>query len=1496
VSKDISGRIAGLSPDEKRALLARLLSEDGGRHADKVSVAQRRFWVLRQMEATVPTHVTAVYEVHGGLDLDRLQECLAAVVGRHALLRVAFVEVEGRPLRVALPQSWTGASLVDVSTRSLEEQDAAVADVVAGDARQPFALESGPLARLTVVRRGALHHVLVVTAHQLVADRASLAVITTELAELYAAGTEGREARLDPAAASFDEFAAWQREWLASAEGEADLDWWRGRLAGVVPGGVPTERPGVRVQAFEGARRSWRVPDELRVGIDRLAAGAGVDTRMVVVAALEVVLARWSGSTDLPVGVPVAGRWRARWGQVVGPCENTLVWRTDLTGNPSFHEILARLRQVAAEAWTHRLVPFERLVEELAPHSDVGVAPLFQVRVLLDDAPPQRWRAGALRWEEVDAATGLAPFEVTVRVAPSADGAMAVLVEFAVGAVAPDTAERLLAHLEVVLEAAVADPGRRLAEIPLLPEAERAALASWNATGRPFPADCCVHELIEQQADRSPTAVALIAGGARLSYRELDERANRLAHCLRAGGVGPETRVGLVAERHAAVVVGLLGVLKSGGAFVPLDPEWPAARVAFVCQDAGVEMVVCPRRLWDRFGGSWRLVCPEEQGSPAMGWPAERPALLAGPDNLADVMYTSGSTGQPKGVLVAHRQLVNSTMARYDFFPGKVGAYLMLAPISFDASAAGLYWPLSTGGTLIYPTDHQLRDPRLLARLVTEYQASHLDGAPSQYEVLVEAVPQALQGLRCCILAGEPLPPYLVERHYHAVPGTPLFNEYGPTEATVWSTAYLCRPTGGDGTGTVPIGRPVANVRVHVLDRDLNLAPVGVPGELCIAGANLARGYLNQPGFTAERFVPNPHGLAPGERLYRTGDLARWRADGSLEFLGRADTQVKIRGFRVELEEIEAQLGAHHGVVQAAVAASQGGPGDTRLIGYVVPRAGQAAPSNQELMAFLAERLPGYMVPSLFVTLDAMPQNPQGKVDRQRLPTPAQAAGAASQALEEPRTKLERETAQTFAEALGVERVSLHDDFFTLGGNSLQMARIGARLSAAFGLELPLHALFTVPTVAGVASRIELLQREGFKGLLATRDPVAMLDAEAVLDPSINVEGLPLADISSPGGIFLTGATGYVGIFLVEQLLEQTGADVHCLVRAKDPEEALERLRRTAAHFKVDWDERWDARVRAVVGDLAKPLFGLERSAFEALARTVDVIYHNGALVNFALPYSVLKGPNVVGTVEVLRLASTTTAKLVNYVSTIDVFIGSHMPRPFLERDLPERPPRVPFSYPQSKWVSEKLLVASRARGLPVTIFRPSIMMGHTRTGACHEMNYVLVGLRGFLDLGVLPRYDEILNAVTIDYATRVLVHVSRQESSIGGIFHIWNVDALPTTATYEWVRSYGYDFEVVPFDEALEKAIRAGPEHPIFPLVPVMLLYSSGDAGLPMDWDTERAIDNRIECASTLAAIEDYPIECPPIDEPYLHACLSFLIERGVLKPPRRRVAVSPP
>jgi thioester reductase-like protein len=531
------------------------------------------------------------------------------------------------------------------------------------------------------------------------------------------------------------------------------------------------------------------------------------------------------------------------------------------------------------------------------------------------------------------------------------------------------------------------------------------------------------------------------------------------------------------------------------------------------------------------------------------------------------------------------------------------------------------------------------------------------------------------------------------------------------------------------------------------------------------------------------------------------------------------------------------------------------------------------------------------MIPSLFVYLDALPLTRNGKIDRKalgaevggRAGAPRPAAGG------DPSNLLEEEVGRVFAETLGLERVGLHDDFFELGGTSLLVSRVGARLGSAYNIDLPLHEFFTVPTVAGVSKTIGIYRRKGHQGILETRDPKA-LAAEAFLPPEIRAEGLSVADHTRPAGVLLTGATGYLGAFLLEQLLAETAADVYCLVRAEDAAAARRRIRETIEKFQVPWHASFDRRLHPVPGDLGKPLLGLAPDAFAALSRSVDSIYHNGALVNFVFPYSVMKAPNVGGTREILRLACHERAKAVHYVSTIDVLIGSHSPRPFLEDPLPPEPRRVPFSYPQSKWIAETMCMTARERGVPVSIFRPSIMMGHSVTGACHETDYILVALKGFLDLGILPEYREILNSIPVDFASRAIVSIGQRPQAIGGIFHLWHVDAVPTMKTYDWIRSFGYEFDIVPFETAFRRANAVAPSHPIYPLLPVLHLYAAGDSGARMEWEIHKEIDARSECARTLELLEGTGIECPPIDEKYMHDVLGFLSRSGQLAAPVAR------
>ncbi|MEU4620095.1 amino acid adenylation domain-containing protein [Actinoplanes sp. NPDC023801] len=1483
-------QVGQLSDEEKRALLTQLLGRDGDREGERLLQSQRRFWVLHQVSTQVPTHVVRIVDVDGPLDLGRLRAAATALVDAHEELRTSWVPVEGRPVGAVREPGAVHPEVLLVETAGGEVLEDAVARLRVREAGRPFDLSEAPLLRIAVIPRGAGRHEVILTVHQMVGDEVVADRLLGQLVDAYETLTGGGTPRFDRASTTLGEVVDRRRSWLRSPAARREIEFWEKRLAGVPALDLPSDhaRAADRMPSLRGSRSTRPLPAELVTKLQDLAGAEDVTASAVVLTGLVVLLSRYTRENDIAVGLPVDGRYEERLAGVLAPLENAVVLRTLLDPDESFRELLRRVASGRKQAHERQQLPFEEVVAKLAPEADFSRSPLFQVRY--DDREPQfgAREAGGVTWRLADLDDGLSAFDLSVHLRTGEDGGLRLHGVHNADLFDADTIDLLLDHLIALLGDAADEPDQRHAALGMLTDHELArALGEWNSTDADYPRDATLHGLFAEQVARTPDKLAIVAGTDRLTYAELDRWANQLAHRLIRSGVGPESLVGVIANRRIGAVVAFLATMKAGGGYVPIDPEQPAERMRTILSDAGITVVVA--------AGEAEMVL---QPVPCDPWiradsdevraePDTDPAVAVDPANVAYVIYTSGSTGSPKGVVVPHRQIVNSTLARSAFGREAPESYAIPVALSFDASAAGLYWTLLTGGRIVLPSDDQVANPALLARLVQTERITHITHMPSYYQLLLAAGGRQMISLKDVSAGGDVFPAQLAVDHYKALPWTKLYNDYGPTEVTVWATAQLATPD-EDGA-SVPIGRPIQNTRVYLLDDDLNPVPIGVPGEIHVAGDGLARGYLGQPALTADRFVPDPFSAEPGGRLYRTGDLARHRADGTLEFLGRVDTQVKVRGFRIELGEIENALQRHPGVT-SAVAGTRRHPGGTEdhLVAWFIPADPANPPSGDELTAHLNRLLPHFMVPVAFLARDEFPVNPNGKVMRSALPDPV-AAPATLPSGAVPRRRVEKEIAEVFAEALGVARVGLHDDFFSYGGSSLQLSRVGARLSKAYGLELPLHALFSTPTVAGVASRVELYEREGFEGLRATRDAADDLDREALLDPIITAANLPQADFFNAKAILLTGGTGYFGVFLLDQLVAQTTADIYCLVRARDPAAGKKRLRDACEHYEVPWDDRFERRVHAVCGDLGKPLLGLSPSDFDHMSRIIDTIYHNGALVNFSMPYSALKAPNVDGTVEMLRLASRYKVKQVHFVSTIDVFIAAHMQRPFLEVPLPSRPPQVPFSYPQSKWVSEKLITHAKDRGLPVTIYRPSIMMGHPRTGACHAQNYVLTALRGFLEFGILPDYPESMNAITLDYASAAMVHVSRQEKSLGNIYHLWNTEAIPHNALFPWIKSYGYPFEVVDFDEAVQLAINAGPDHPVYPMVPVLLLYTSGDAGVEMSMETEDAIDNRSECINLLDGIEGTGYRPAPLDEKYMHDCLDFLVRHGQLDPPER-------
>jgi amino acid adenylation domain-containing protein/thioester reductase-like protein len=986
-----------------------------------------------------------------------------------------------------------------------------------------------------------------------------------------------------------------------------------------------------------------------------------------------------------------------------------------------------------------------------------------------------------------------------------------------------------------------------------------------------------LHRLIERQVDESPTACAVTYLGTDLTYAGLDAWANRLAHRLRRYGVGPETSVAVIAERGVQTVVALLAVLKAGGAYVPIDPANPPHRFHYLMADCGASVLVSPESLSGAVPqGGWTTVLSDAEH---LGdEPDERLDTAVQPGNAAYVIYTSGSTGEPKGVTVTHRQITHTTLAQWELDRPEPACFLLLVSFSFDASAVGLYWTLTRGGQIVVPSAEEHRDPRVLRDLIAKHRVTHLDCTPSLYSLIHADEATALASLHCVIVGGEACPRPLVQRHHDLLPECLLINNYGPTETTVWTTTATLTPAGPEAV--VPIGFPIAGSGMRLLDEGLRPVADGQVGELFVGGAGVARGYHRRPGLTGGWFLPDPWAAAPGGRMYRTGDRARRLPDGQLEFCGRVDHQVKVRGYRVELAEVELALAGHPAVVGAVA--------DVRVLGesasLVAWVAGDADP--EEVRTHVAALLPAHMVPSRIVVLDKLPRNVAGKIDRAELanpcPDPEQSAGR-------PMTALETEVALLVTEIVGAGRFGVTQSFFELGANSLHLARLALGLWSRFGVSVPIHQLFEVPHVAGTAQMIEAARRSDIP-----RDEPGDLGevlAQTTLDESIRAaDDLPRAAWNSPEHILLTGATGYLGAFLLKELIERTGATVWCLVRAGSAGEGKARIRETMRGYRI-WDDRFDERIEAVAGDLAEPLLGVGDDGFARLAGMIDAIYHCGALVNFVYPYSALKPANVDSVADVLRLAVTGRLKAVHYISSIDVFLHTGRDRPYLENE-PLVPLEAPEAYARSKWAGDHLTRAGRERGIPTTIYRPGMMMSHSRTGATQTSDYLLLQIKGLLEFGVVPDMDYLFDAIPIDYAARAIAHISLRDDSIGRDFHLWNLDPKPLTEVYGWVRSFGYEFETVPLETAVQHLVTLGPDNPLFPLLPLLFQERVRSVLPAFTPEVLGRTDLYAECANTLAALDGSGIACPPMSPDLAHKCFSYMVDVGFMPTPAEQRA----
>ncbi len=1357
-----------------------------------LSFAQQRLWFMDQFEERQSPvyNMPIAMRISGELNTEMTEKVLNEIIRRHESLRTIFPAKHGQAIQTILPNLRLSLRIADASG-----EDEAMRMAVQ-EGQKPFDLSEGPLIRASLLKPNQGDPILLITMHHIVSDDWSVSIFMREFEILYKAFSQDAPSLLPEFRIQYADFGEWQRKRLAGDITESQLKYWKKQLAHAPElSELPADRSRPPVQGYNGRTISFGIHDRTAEQLRHLSQKSGVSLFMTLFAGFAAMLHRYTGQEDILVGSPVANRNHKDTEALIGFFLNNLVFRTDLSGDPLFTVLLERVRDMTLDAYANQDIPFEQLVDELRVRRDISHHPFFQV-MFVQNTPVSSVKLPGLTMTPVEIEYNTTMFDLSLLMEES-ETELRGAFEYNRDMFDADTIMRMTGHFQTLLEGIAENPERKISQLPMMTQAEkRQVLVEWNDTvAKPELGNegKCLHHLFEEQANEKPNAQALLFEDQSLTYSELNSRANQIACHLLSQGVRPDMLVGLCVERSVEMIVGILGILKAGGAYVPIDPEYPEKRIEFMLKDSNVSLLLTQEKVMNILPPVSADIVSLDTFDFQLAGNGENPISGAEPENLAYLLYTSGSTGKPKGVMVSHGAITGHLChVRKYYQMNPDDRVLQFASVSFDGSVVQIFSALTSGAALVL-RDNSLWSVSDFCKNVSNYNITVAEFPPLYLSQLLKDSASFPDQLRLVISAGDILPMETTASYYQlpVACSVRLLNEYGPTETTITATIFEISP--GDEQirprRSIPIGRPLPNRKIYILDCSGNPVPIGVPGEIHIGGSGLARGYLNRPELTREKFVPDPFSNDPKARVYKTGDLARWFPDGNIEFLGRIDQQVSLRGFRIEPGEIETVLSEHPAVENNAVAVKERNARDKQLVAYVVKKPGNELHKGA-LREYLRKRLPDYMIPSFFIFMESLPLTNNGKIDRDALPEPDQ--HDIQQEYAAPRNSAEEIMTSVWEKVLNRRQIGIYDNFFELGGHSLQAVKLVSALSEKMNTEITLKFLFLYPSVADMAENL-FLEQAGSKD-----SQIPDLSEEAVLDIAIRVTEVSASYVTEPRDVFLTGATGFLGIFLLKEILRQTKARVHCLIRSGDPGEGIKRLKKTAEKYELQINEHAD-RIIAIPGTLDAPLFGLSRQDFDALSEKIQAIYHNGAMVNFLYPYELLKGPNVSGTKEVIRLSCRRGASPIHYISTLDV-LGSHPVQKECELGEPEG---LADGYAQSKWVAEKLVTEAGRQGLPVCVYRPSRVIGTTESGAWNTEDFMCRFIKACILLQSAPEDHSYENMIPADTAASAIVWLSRQNSSLKRkIFHVANPVSTHKGILTDFIKKQGHHLKTLSYEK----------------------------------------------------------------------------------------------